>query len=375
MSSSYLVTGAAGFIGSHIAETLVKQGERVKVLDNFVTGKRENLAPFLDHIELVEGDLRNPADVSKAVEGVEIVFHEGALPSVPKSVEDPVGSNESNITGTLNLLMAARDAGVRRVVYAASSSAYGDSPTLPKEETMTPAPLSPYATQKYVGELYCRNFYDLFGLETVALRYFNVFGPRQDPMSQYAAVIPKFITALAEGKPPTIYGDGEQSRDFTYIENVVRANLLAARAEGAAGEMMNFACGERYTLNEILEKLQEIMKTDIKPIFADSRAGDVKHSLADTRKSRELLGYTPHVSLEEGLKRTVAFFCPLNPTPGRSYYIRILQERISYHKNERGRNGFDGDRQGCGCMPRSHLARKTGGNNIIANDYDYAMAA
>jgi nucleoside-diphosphate-sugar epimerase len=310
MPSSYLVTGAAGFIGSHIAETLVKQGERVKVLDNFVTGKRENLAPFLDQIELVEGDLRNPADVSRAVEGVEIVFHEGALPSVPKSVEDPVGSNESNITGTLNLLMAARDAGVRRVVYAASSSAYGDSPTLPKEETMTPAPLSPYATQKYVGELYCRNFYDLFGLETVALRYFNVFGPRQDPMSQYAAVIPKFITALAEGKPPTIYGDGEQSRDFTYIENVVRANLLAARAEGAAGEMMNFACGERHTLNEILAKLQKIMKTDVKPIFADPRPGDVKHSLADTRKSRKLLGYTPHVSLEEGLKRTVAFFCP-----------------------------------------------------------------
>lgn len=310
MSGPYLVTGGAGFIGSHIAETLVKQGERVKVLDNFLTGKRENLAPFLDRIELVQGDLRNPADVSKAVEGVEIIFHEGALPSVPKSVEDPVGSNESNITGTLNLLVAARDAGVRRVVYAASSSAYGDSPTLPKEETMTPAPLSPYATQKYVGELYCRNFYDLFGLETVALRYFNVFGPRQDPMSQYAAVIPKFITALAEGKPPTIYGDGEQSRDFTYIENVVRANLLAARAEGAAGEMMNFACGERYTLNEILKKLQEIMKTDIQPIFADSRPGDVKHSLADTRKSRKLLGYTPHVSLEEGLKRTVAFFCP-----------------------------------------------------------------
>jgi UDP-glucose 4-epimerase len=310
MPSSYLVTGAAGFIGSHIAETLVAQGDRVKVLDNFVTGKRENLAPFLDHIELVEGDLRNPADVSRAVEGVEIVFHEGALPSVPKSVEDPVGSNESNITGTLNLLMAARDAGVRRVVYAASSSAYGDSPTLPKEETMMPAPLSPYATQKYVGELYCRNFYDLFGLETVALRYFNVFGPRQDPMSQYAAVIPKFITALAEGKPPTIYGDGEQSRDFTYIENVVRANLLAARAEGAAGEMMNFACGERYTLNEILAKLQKIMKTDIQPIFEDPRPGDVKHSLADTRKSRELLGYTPHVSLEEGLERTVAFFCP-----------------------------------------------------------------
>lgn len=310
MPSSYLVTGAAGFIGSHIAETLVEQGERVKVLDNFATGKRENLAPFLGRIELIEGDLRNPADVRRAVEGVEIIFHEGALPSVPKSVEDPAGSNESNITGTLNLLIAARDAGVKRVVYAASSSAYGDSPTLPKEETMTPAPLSPYATQKYVGELYCRNFYDLFGLETVALRYFNVFGPRQDPMSQYAAVIPKFITALAEGKPPTIYGDGEQSRDFTYIENVVQANLVAARAERAAGEMMNFACGERYTLNEILARLQEIMKTNVQPIFEDPRPGDVKHSLADTRKSRRLLGYTPHISLEEGLERTVAFFCP-----------------------------------------------------------------
>jgi UDP-glucose 4-epimerase len=310
MPSSYLVTGAAGFIGSHIAETLVTQGERVKALDNFSTGKRENLAPFLDRIELVEGDLRNPADVKKAVEGVEFVFHQGALPSVPKSVEDPVGSNESNIAGTLNLLIAARDAGVKRVVYAASSSAYGDSPTLPKEETMPAAPLSPYATQKYVGELYCKNFYDLFGLETVALRYFNVFGPRQDPTSQYAAVIPKFITALAEGKPPTIYGDGEQSRDFTYIENIVRANLLAARAEGAAGEMMNFACGERTTLNELLEMIRRIMKSDIQPIFEDPRPGDVKHSLADTRKSQRLLGYTPHVSLEEGLERTVAFFCP-----------------------------------------------------------------
>jgi UDP-glucose 4-epimerase len=307
---SYLVTGAAGFIGSHITETLVKQGDRVKALDNFSTGKRENMAPFLDRIELVEGDLRNLDDVRKAVEGVEIVFHQGALPSVPKSVADPIASNESNISGTLNLLIAARDAGVKRVVYAASSSAYGDSPTLPKEETMKPAPLSPYAIQKYVGELYCRNFFDLFGLETVALRYFNVFGPRQDPTSQYAAVIPKFITALAEGKPPTIYGDGEQSRDFTYIDNVVRANLEAARAEGTAGEMMNFACGERTTLNEVLRMLQKIMNTSIEAIHTDPRPGDVKHSLADTTRSRKLLGYTPHVSLEEGLKRTVAFFCP-----------------------------------------------------------------
>ncbi len=310
MSSLYLVTGAAGFIGSHIAETLVAQGDRVRVLDNFSTGKRENIAPFLDRIELVEGDLRNPADVEKAVEGVEIVFHQGALPSVPKSVQDPVSSNESNISGTLNLLIAARDAKVKRVVYAASSSAYGDSPTLPKEETMPSAPLSPYAVQKYVGELYCKNFYDLFGLETVALRYFNVFGPRQDPTSQYAAVIPKFITALAAGEPPTIYGDGEQSRDFTYIENVVQANLKAARAEGAAGEMMNFACGERFSLNELLKKLQKIMNVDIEANYTDARPGDVKHSLADVSKAQRLLGYTPHVSLDEGLKRTVAFFCP-----------------------------------------------------------------
>lgn len=310
MSSSYLVTGGAGFIGSHITEALVKRGDRVKVLDNFVTGKRENIDPFLDDVELVEGDLRSLADVRKAVEGVEVVLHQGALPSVPKSVEDPVGSNESNITGTLNVLIAARDAGVRRVVYAASSSAYGDSPTLPKEETMKPEPLSPYAIQKYVGELYCRNFYELYRLETVSLRYFNVFGPRQDPASQYAAVIPRFITALAGGKPPTIYGDGEQSRDFTYVENVVQANLLAARVDGVAGEMMNFACGKRCTLNELLAQIQAIMETRIEPVYTAPRPGDVKHSLADIRKSRRLLGYEPHVSLEEGLKRAVAFFRP-----------------------------------------------------------------
>ena len=310
MSNSYLVTGGAGFIGSHLAEALVKRGERVRVLDNFATGKRENIEAFAGDIELVEGDLRSLEQVRRAVQGMEIVLHQGALPSVPKSVEDPVGTNESNITGTLNVLIASRDAGVRRVVYAASSSAYGDSPTLPKEETMKPGPLSPYAIQKYVGELYCRNFHELYGLETVALRYFNVFGPRQDPASQYAAVIPKFITALAEGRPPTIYGDGEQSRDFTYVENVVQANLLAARADGVAGEMMNFACGERYTLNEILARLQEIMQTRIQAVYTDPRPRDVKHSLADVGKSRRLLGYTAHVPLDEGLKQTVAFFRP-----------------------------------------------------------------
>jgi len=310
MSSAYLVTGGAGFVGSNLVEALVKQGERVKVLDNFATGKKQNIDPFLDDIELVEGDLRNPDDVRKAMEGVDFVLHQGALPSVPKSVADPVGSNESNITGTLNVLIAARDEGVKRVVYAASSSAYGDTPTLPKEETMRSAPLSPYGIQKYVGELYCRNFYELYGLETVSLRYFNVFGPRQDPTSQYAAVIPKFISALAGGKPPTVYGDGEQSRDFTYVENVVRANLLAAGVEGVAGEMMNFACGKRTTLNELLEQIQGILQTDIKPVYTDPRPGDVKHSVADIRKSQKLLGYTPHVSLEEGLRRTIPFFSP-----------------------------------------------------------------
>jgi len=310
MATSYLVTGGAGFIGSHIVEALVKKGERVRVLDNFATGKRENIVPFLDDVELVEGDLRNLHEVRKAVGGVEVVLHQGALPSVPKSVEDPAGSNESNITGTLHVLIASRDEGVKRVVYAASSSAYGDSPSLPKEESMKPEPRSPYAIQKYVGELYCRNFYELYGLETVSLRYFNVFGPRQDPNSQYAAVIPKFITALADRRPPTIYGDGEQSRDFTYVENVVLANLLAAQAEGVAGEMMNFACGKRYTLNGLLRQIREIMQTDIEPVYTDPRPGDVKHSLADIRKSQRLLGYTPHVPLEEGLRKTVAFFCP-----------------------------------------------------------------
>ena len=249
MPSIFVVTGGAGFIGSHIASTLVEQGESVRVFDNFSTGKQENLAAFRDRVEIVNGDLRNPEDCQKAVNGADYVLHQAALPSVPKSVENPVLTNENNITGTLNLLVAARDAGVKRVVYAASSSAYGDNPTLPKVETMAPQPMSPYAIQKYVGELYCRNFFTLYGLETVALRYFNVFGPRQDPTSQYAAVIPRFITALAQGVPPTIYGDGEQSRDFTYIDNVVKANILAARAEGAAGEMMNFACGERFSLN------------------------------------------------------------------------------------------------------------------------------
>jgi len=309
MGSLHLVTGGAGFIGSHIVEALVRQGERVRVLDDFSTGKRENIAPFLDRIDLVEGDLADLETVRKAMRGVEFVLHQGALPSVPKSVQDPLATNRANVTGTLNVLVAARDEGVRRVVYAASSSAYGDSPSLPKEESMKPEPLSPYAVQKYTGELYCRNFFTLYGLETVAIRYFNVFGPRQDPNSQYAAVIPRFVTALRDGRPPVIYGDGEQSRDFTYVENVVQANLLALRAPEAAGEMMNFACGTRYTLNELCRMLQQILKTNIAPIHEAPRPGDVRHSQADIRKSQRLLGYTAHVSFEEGLRRTVAFFC------------------------------------------------------------------
>jgi nucleoside-diphosphate-sugar epimerase len=310
MSAIHLVTGGAGFIGSHLVEALVKQGERVRVLDNFSTGKRENLSAFLGEVELLEGDLRRPEDCRQAVQGVDYVLHEGALPSVPKSVADPAATNESNVTGTLNLLLAARDAGVKRLVYAASSSVYGDSPVLPKVETMKPECLSPYAIQKHVGELYCRVFYELYGLETVSLRYFNVFGPRQDPASQYAAVIPRFITALARGEPPVIYGDGEQSRDFTYVDNVVRANLLALRADGVAGEVMNFACGERYSLNDILRILQQILHADLKPVHEEPRPGDVKHSQADVEKSRRLLGYSAHVSFEEGLRRTAAFFAP-----------------------------------------------------------------
>jgi len=309
MGSLHLVTGGAGFIGSHIVEALVRKGERVRVLDDFSTGKRENIAPFLDRIDLVEGDLADLETVRKAMRGVEFVLHQGALPSVPKSVQDPLATNRANVTGTLNVLVAARDEGVRRVVYAASSSAYGDSPSLPKEESMKPEPLSPYAVQKYTGELYCRNFFTLYGLETVSIRYFNVFGPRQDPNSQYAAVIPRFVTALRDGRPPVIYGDGEQSRDFTYVENVVQANLLALWAPEAAGEMMNFACGTRYTLNELCRMLQQILKTNIAPIHEAPRPGDVRHSQADIRKSQRLLGYTAHVSFEEGLRRTVAFFC------------------------------------------------------------------
>lgn len=307
----YLVTGGAGFIGANLVEVLLARGHTVRVLDNFSTGKRENLAAFADDIELIEGDLTNPADVRHATAGIDVVLHQAAIPSVPRSIEDPLTSNEANVTGTLNLLVAARDAGVRRVVYASSSSIYGDQAVdWPKVETMLPMPISPYAVGKLSGELYCQVFYTAYGLETVALRYFNVFGPRQDPASEYAAVIPKFITMLLRGEPPTIYGDGEQTRDFTYIGNVIEGNLLAAAApaERAAGQVMNLATGERTSLTELTALLCELTGRDVAPVYLDPRPGDIKHSLADIAKAGERLGYATIVPLREGLHRTVDWY-------------------------------------------------------------------
>ncbi|HEX9205998.1 MAG TPA: SDR family oxidoreductase, partial [Candidatus Deferrimicrobiaceae bacterium] len=279
----YLVTGGAGFIGSNLTRALLAAGHRVRVLDNFLTGKRENLAGLAEaHVgtfELVEGDIRDPAATRKAVEGVEYVLHQGALPSVPRSVADPVLSNEINVAGTVNVLVAARDAGVRRVVFAASSSAYGDTPELPKRESMTPNPKSPYAAQKLAGEHYMRIFREVYGLETVSLRYFNVFGPRQDPKSMYAAVIPRFITCVMKGEPPTVYGDGLQTRDFTYIDNVVQANLAACAAPNSAcGGVFNIACGERVSLLDILGIVYELAGKRVEPVFEPSRPGDVRDS-------------------------------------------------------------------------------------------------
>jgi nucleoside-diphosphate-sugar epimerase len=304
----YLVTGGAGFIGSHIAEALVERGARVRVLDSLLTGRRENLAHLADRIEFIEGDIRDEETTRRAVEGVGVVFHEAAIPSVPRSVKEPRLNHDVNVNGTFNVLMAARDAGVRRVVYAASSSAYGETEVLPKREEMPPSPLSPYAAAKLFGEYYCQVFTRVYGLETVGLRYFNVFGPRQDPSSPYSGVISKFVTSLLAGEAPTIYGDGEQSRDFTYIDNVVDANLRAAGAPEAAGEVINTAIGERITLNALLGELQRIIGTELKPQHADERAGDVRHSLADITRARRLLGYEPLVGLAEGLRRTVEWY-------------------------------------------------------------------
>jgi nucleoside-diphosphate-sugar epimerase len=314
-----LVTGGAGFIGSNLTEEMLKRGHFVRVLDDFSTGKRENLIFDEEYpsLEIIEGDIRDLSTCQKAVEGVEYVFHQGALPSVQRSVEDPETSNAVNVGGTLNILLAARGAGVKRVIYAASSSVYGDTPTLPKREEMPSNPLSPYALQKYVGEQYCRLFYQLYGLETISLRYFNIFGPKQDPNSLYSAVIPKFIDALHQGRPPIIFGDGEQSRDFTYIENVVQANLLAMSAEHLHGEAINIACGKRISLNQLLNILKEILGSNLSPVYQEPRKGDVKHSLADIRKGKEIINYDPRVGVEIGLKKTVEFFSREKSPEGR----------------------------------------------------------
>ena len=303
-----LVTGGAGFIGSHLAERLLDVGHEVRVLDNFSTGRRENIADLGGRIELIEADVRDLTAVRKATGGVDVVFHEAALASVPRSVDDPVTSNEVNVVGTLNVLEASRDAGVRRVVYASSSSIYGDSPELPKLEHMAPAPESPYAVGKLAGEYYCGVFSRLYGLDCVALRYFNVFGPRQDPGSQYAAVVPIFVTSLLKNAAPVIHGDGEQSRDFTFIENVIAANILAADATEGAGEVLNIACGETVTVNALFRALREIVGSSAEARYIESRAGDVRHSFADISKARRLLGFGPSVGFEEGLERTVSWF-------------------------------------------------------------------
>jgi len=307
--AKYLVTGTAGFIGRSIAAALLKRGDSVRGIDNLITGKRSNLAG-LDAMEFIEGDLTNPADCARACEGVEVVFHEAALASVPRSVADPAGTNLHCVTATVNLLAAARAAGVRRVVYAGSSSAYGDTPTLPKQEAMLPKPISPYAVAKLAGEQYMQAFTRVYGLETVTLRYFNVFGPYQDPTSHYSGVLAIFCRRMLAGEQPTIYGDGEQSRDFTYIDNVVRGNLLAAEAaaEKVAGRMMNLATGSRITLNETFRILCDLTGYKGEPAYAEPRSGDIRDSLADIGLAGELLGYRPAVDFREGLRRTVEWY-------------------------------------------------------------------
>jgi UDP-glucose 4-epimerase len=303
-----LITGGAGFIGSHLVDRLLAAGHAVRVLDNFSTGRRGNLRHVLGQIDLLEGDLRDPDTVRRAVRGVDVVYHQGALPSVPRSVNDPRTSNAVNAEGTLNVLLAARDAGVRRVVVASSSSVYGDTPTLPKVETMAPQPRSPYAISKLAAEQYAAVFAPLYGLETVALRYFNVFGPRQDPTSQYAGVIARFCTAALLGQPYTVQGDGLQSRDFTYIENVVHANLLAAQAADAAGHVFNIACGQQITLLDMIVILNQLAGRELPVEYSPPRSGDVRHSLADIGKARQILGYAPEIGFAAGLARTFDWY-------------------------------------------------------------------
>ena len=303
-----LVTGGAGFIGSALVHRLLELNAQVRVVDNFSTGFRHNLEDVKDRIDLLEGDLAEMPVAEAAARDVEWVLHQAAIPSVQRSVDDPIASNRANVTATLNLLVAARQAQVKRFVYAISSSAYGDTEVLPKVETMPENPISPYALTKLTGEKYCVVFHRIYGLPTVCLRYFNVFGPRQNPHSPYSAVISRFIDMALEGRRPTVYGDGEQSRDFTYIDNVVSANLLACQAEGVAGMFFNVGTGERHTLNELLGSLSTILGKQLEPVYMDRRAGDVQHSQADIEKAKRLLGYAPEVGFEDGLRRTVDWF-------------------------------------------------------------------
>ena len=300
-----LVTGGGGFIGSHLVARLLREGHPVRVLDNFASGRRENLLPVLSEIELIEGDIQSYERAHNAVRGCHLVFHLAALPSIPRSIQDPLTSHASNVIGTLNVLLAARDEGVRRVVFASSSSVYGANTELPKREDMPALPIAPYAVAKLAAENYCRAFHEVYGLETVALRYFNVFGPKQDPLSQYAAVIPNFISAVLAGQAPIIYGDGEQSRDFTYVDNAIEANLLAAYADGVGGETFNVACGERISLNELLEELAALTGKRIEANYVEPRPGDLPHSQADIGRARERLGYEPGIDVRAGLAKTL----------------------------------------------------------------------
>ena len=306
--SKYLVTGGAGFIGSHIVEALLARNDEVRVLDNFSTGLRSNVEPFTARIELLEADLVDADAVAGAVDGVDCIFHEAALASVPRSVEAPLDTHDACVTGTVTLLDAARRAGVRRVVYAASSSAYGDQPTSPKCETDLPAPLSPYGAAKLASEYFCSAFAATYGLETVCLRYFNVFGPRQDPNSQYSAVIPRFITSMLEGNSPTIYGDGGQSRDFTHVANVVEANLLAAEAANVSGLVMNVATGSAISLLDLVARINDLLGTGVEPVHEPPRVGDIRESLADITLARRVLGYEPSVDFDEGLRRSIDYY-------------------------------------------------------------------
>ena len=305
--ASYLITGGAGFIGSHLTEELVRRGQGVRVVDSLITGKRQNLA-HIPGVDFIEGDLADLAVARRAVEGIDFVLHQAAIPSVPRSVQDPITSNRANVDAALNVLVAARDARVKRVVYAGSSSAYGDAPTLPKVETMVPAPLSPYALQKLVTERSCQMFTRLYGLETVTIRYFNVFGPRQDPSSPYSGVISLFISALCEGRRPSIYGDGEHTRDFTYVANVVDGVLRACDANDVSGEVINVATGGRISLNQLFKTIRNLAGSRVEPIYAAPRPGDVRDSQADIEKAHRLLGYQPQVSFDDGLKKTVEWY-------------------------------------------------------------------